>query len=628
MRRDLFPWTATGILLLAAWARLSRLTWYSLDVDEAFSLFWARVPLGQLVPDLLALRGDPHPPGYYALLKPWLWLLGENEPGLRLFSALAGLLFVALIWRLGRDLLGPTPALVAAALAAVSPGLVYASLDARMDLPAATFALAGAWALWRGLGLTAAGAPALARAIAFGTAFLFLTLACYSHLAGALFVAGLAPACLLWAWPSVRQNGGWRTAGPALLTLLGVAIAYLPYALNAWRVSAFAGGVITRSAPDIAEILTIAVGWTLTHNALPPAPLAVVAAVFVWVAVLLGGPVARRLTRWGGLIALLLVPLLLVVVLSQRQALLQPKILAVTTAGPLLLALSALTAERRPGWGAPVLSAAALLPLFGLSLWGYAELWRPEAQRDNWEAAAAYLEAHVGPRDVVLTHLHFYDKALAFYYDGPIVTPFGSRLVDDDEVARGLAPYLDHEVLWLAQSGHELTDPDSRLENWLMARYPVVTAQFPMHITLKGFLLAASGFPPLPGTRPLEVAFAGGGRLSGVWLDQRRLPADDIWLHPPSNWLHVVLYATPGDYRLTLEDGPGNVWGGQLPSPGIPVTGDPKTVIRHDVDLNLNPAMPAGPYKVVLRQIGPDGPMPRADNGETWLILEQVEVLP
>ena len=161
-----------------------------------------------------------------------------------------------------------------------------------------------------------------------------------------------------------------------------------------------------------------------------------------------------------------------------------------------------------------------------------------------------------------------------------------------------------------------------------MARYPVVTAQFPTHITLKGFLLRAGGFPPLPETRALEIAFGENVRLAGYWLDQRRLPADDVWLHPPSNWLHVILYATPADYRLTLEDGPGNVWGEPLPAQGLPVTGAPGQVVRLDYDLNLNPELPPGMYKVVLRVAGPTGPRARADNGESWLILEQVEILP
>jgi hypothetical protein len=617
---------APAIVLLAAWLRFSRLTWFSLDLDEAFSLYWARVPLFDLIPDLIALQGDPHPPAYYALLKPWLAAVGVNEVGLRLFSTLSGVVFVAGLMRLARAQFGPVAALAAGLLAAICPPLVFASVDARMYMPAALFVLAGAWWLHAGVRLAREGAPVARQRWTAAWAGLAVLLACYSHIGGALAASGLALALVWWSRSSSGRT--WLAQAGSGATALGLAgLAYLPYALNAWQASGVTGGVITRSAPGFLEMFRVVSDWLLFLAAPLPPSRALIGALLLWGLVLMGGIIIwRRRASWMATISWLLLPMTLVVVLSTRQAVLQPKMLVITTAAPLLLALCAPLAGTVVSWRR-LTPVAPLLPLLALMVWGTDQLWRPEAERDNWRAAAEYLEEHAGPNDVVLTHLHFYEEALRFYYDGPIVAPFGSQLGGDDEVARGLASHLDREVLWLAQSGHEMTDPGSVLENWLIARYPVVTAQFPQHISLKGFLLNATDFPPLLGTMPLDVLYENGRRVSGAWLPARRLPATDVWLHPPSNWLHVVLYAEQADWRLTIEDQPGNVWGGQLPPQGQPVAAGPGEVVRLDYDINLNPDMPLGVYKVVLRQVGPDGNVPRADTGADWLILDTVEII-
>jgi mannosyltransferase len=593
-------WLALIIVGLAGLARLPRLAWHSLDVDEAFSAYWARVPLLELIRELLALRGDPHPPGYYALLKPWIALLGENEIGLRLFSALSGIVFVALMYRLGTELFSARVGATAALLAAVAPPLVYESLDARMYMPAAVFILAGCLLLWRALRQGGLGR--------FVAAFVWLILACYCHVAASLAVASLAVGLVI-----VRGKRFWQGA----ITLMAVGLAYLPYAVHAWQASSAQEGAVHLWSPDFWELMRFTGTWSLFHGASPASWLVLVSGVVVWGAVAWG--LARRtgtVEARGWVAGSLIVPLLLIALLSQRQALFQPKMLIITTLAPLLLALSL----PRRIWLLALLLAA--------EVWGYTALWQLAAQRENWRAAGDYLQVHVGPHDLAVVHMHFYEEPLRLYYSGSVVTPFGSRLTSDKEVADGLAPYLDAEVLWLVQSGTEYTDPDRLLENWLVQRYPLVTEQYPNRIAIKGFLLQATGFPPLPGTVPLDVDFVGGARVASVWLDARALPARDIWLHPPSNWLHVTLYATPGEYALSLEDDPGRVWGYNLQRGRAFVQAELDEIARLDYDINLNPETPPGVYKVVLRVAGPQGYLPRADNGESYLVLEGVEVTP
>ena len=50
-------------------------------------------------------------------------------------------------------------------------------------------------------------------------------------------------------------------------------------------------------------------------------------------------------------------------------------------------------------------------------------------------------------------------------------------------------------------------------------------------------------------------------------------------------------------------------------------------LVRLGYDSNLNPDMPPGVYKVVLRLARTDGFVPRADTGADWLILDTVEIV-
>jgi len=102
-------------------------------------------------------RYDPHehhgPTLLYATL-PVAWaasaetLAELNEVHLRLVTALAGILLVALAW-LARDTLGPAATLFAALLTAVSPAMVFYSRYYIMEMLLVTFTFAGMVALWR-----------------------------------------------------------------------------------------------------------------------------------------------------------------------------------------------------------------------------------------------------------------------------------------------------------------------------------------------------------------------------------------------------------------------------------------------------------------------------------------------
>jgi len=124
------------LLLLAFALRLFRLAGPLLSWDEGWSIGLATLGWGEIA-RITAL--DVHPPLYYFVLKLWL-ALGSHEAWVRLFSVLVGVATVPLAYATARlwsrtagaaereECLG----IVAAAVVAISPFLVYYSQVARM----------------------------------------------------------------------------------------------------------------------------------------------------------------------------------------------------------------------------------------------------------------------------------------------------------------------------------------------------------------------------------------------------------------------------------------------------------------------------------------------------------------
>lgn len=104
--------------------------------DEMFSMRMAHASLGDLLSGAVRDRGNPS--GYYLLLHGWLHLFGDSLGSARLLSALSGACAVPLTAILARRLAyPPVTAVVAAALVALSPPLVYLAREARV-FPLAT----------------------------------------------------------------------------------------------------------------------------------------------------------------------------------------------------------------------------------------------------------------------------------------------------------------------------------------------------------------------------------------------------------------------------------------------------------------------------------------------------------
>lgn len=195
------------LLLIAAPLRLLNLGQESLWYDESTTVWIAKLPWDRM---MAALHGDVHPPLWFWIEWINVRVFGDSEFADRLPAALLGIFAVWLTWRLALALgMSRTPAFIAGILAAVMPGLLYYSQDARMYpllvcavLVAALAALNDAWPVFALAGVVAT----------------------YSHNLGWVYI-GLIGLAALSARPR-KWVEGWR--GPVLAGLM-IGLVYLPW---------------------------------------------------------------------------------------------------------------------------------------------------------------------------------------------------------------------------------------------------------------------------------------------------------------------------------------------------------------------------------------------------------------
>lgn len=123
-------WIVAGLTVLAALLRFVTLGVQAYHHDEAITAY--RV-LGDTFFEAMNAVGysESAPPLYYALAWPWTQLTGTGEFGLRSLSALAGVATVPVAYLIGAELRDRRAGLMAAALVAVNPMMLWYSQEAR-----------------------------------------------------------------------------------------------------------------------------------------------------------------------------------------------------------------------------------------------------------------------------------------------------------------------------------------------------------------------------------------------------------------------------------------------------------------------------------------------------------------
>jgi len=261
---------------------------------------------------------------------------------------------------------------------------------------------------------------------------------------------------------------------------------------------------------------------------------------------------------------------------------------------------------------------------------------------DDWTAATAFIEAHEQPNDRVIVIPDWGQEAFRYHYRGEAdvigVLPGVNDELDLDSILEPLVS--GYQRVWYVSYQPEVSDPDELADSWFRARAVTVTDVFPsgMAVRLYDFAPEVTALPDI--ARPLDARFGDMAALRGVYLPASRGSARDNRLHPPSNWVHVILYwetLQPGaDFvpRARLTDSFGQVYGGALERDNdllhrMPVsTWQPGILYRTPYDLNVNPDTPLGVYNIEVMVLVGGQPLPAtgADTGATWVIAGQFTV--
>jgi mannosyltransferase len=118
-----------GLIVLAAILRFYRLGHQGFWFDEGNTALEVRFTLGQML--TLLKHYESTPPFYYGIVWVWSRVFGDTELGLRSLSALLGVLTVPMAFAAASKLVSRRAGLIAAALVAFNPYLIWYSQEAR-----------------------------------------------------------------------------------------------------------------------------------------------------------------------------------------------------------------------------------------------------------------------------------------------------------------------------------------------------------------------------------------------------------------------------------------------------------------------------------------------------------------
>lgn len=389
-------WMLIALTLVAGVLRFATVTSQSYWFDEALTAHEMRLPFAAMWSSLLT--HETNPPLYYVLT--WLWsrLFGVGEVSLRFISALAGTAVVPITYACGKELISRRAGLIAAALAAVSPFMVWYSQEARSYMLFA--ALCGTSLLFAA---RCARAPSLRNHVGW---VISGSLAILTHFFAGFLIGPEA----IWLLLLLKRGRVTVTASAVLaavqLALLPLIVHDTSHPIASW-ISGFPLSVRIEQVPVEFALGTLYRGSLASHGLLIGACAAIVCGALI----VLGGTRGER--RAGALIAaiagfILLVPLALTQVGHDYFDV--RNLMPVWIPLALLVALACSTARTQAlGFGL----ATALVGLFVIA--GIRIDSGAQYQRPNWRGAAAALGSPSGARAIVAYDGAFAAGPLAIY---------------------------------------------------------------------------------------------------------------------------------------------------------------------------------------------------------------------
>jgi mannosyltransferase len=379
-------WIVAGLTLLGAVLRFATLGVQAYHHDEIVTA--SRILRGGFGHAMDAVGfSESAPPLYYALAWVWTQVTGTGEFGLRSLSALAGVATVPVAYLIAIELRGRRAGLMAAALVAVNPMLLWYSQEAR------------AYALL--VLLCAVSLLYCARALREGRRrdFLLWGIASALALASHYFAVFVVAVEAIWL---LRRQGRDSAPGLGIVVLCGLALAPLAihqmsYGHAEWIGNFTLGHRLWETAG------AFVVGETTDIIARPQRPLLLLLPLAL-------GLSALALVAWRGnreerraaalplslSLAAVGIPLLLALLAPSKDFLLARNVLPALV--PLLIAIAiglTLPAARRLG---TAIGAVLLAYSLGFCVWAS---FSPDLQRPDWDVVAAKIGEPQAPRATV-----------------------------------------------------------------------------------------------------------------------------------------------------------------------------------------------------------------------------------
>ena len=406
-------------LLLAFALRVYALGAQSLWNDEGTSVALSSLSIEAIING--AAR-DIHPPLYYLLLHFWMPLAGNTEYAVRFLSVIAGVLTVALVFRVSCSVFDERVATLAAFLTALSPFQVYYSQEARMYVWVMLFAAISVYAMMRWLNLKTQISnlkPVFGIwDLGFGTWLIYIaaTMAMlYTQYVGAFIILAENLAFGVWLFFPIRNSQFTiRNSQFAIRTLVNwfagqliIGLFFLPWYL-------FAGGQLA-AWPSISEPLDLprlvwrvlsvfSVGLTLEGT------LATLTAIVFGILFLLGWRWTRNPNANGGIVTLAawtLVPMAAMYIVSLTRPAYNPKFLLLATPAFYILAARGLIQSSRfkvrglsIGHLSFVICSLIILAGNAQSILNY--YFDPRYARDDYRAIVRFINTNVRDGDGLL----------------------------------------------------------------------------------------------------------------------------------------------------------------------------------------------------------------------------------
>jgi len=582
------------LVFLAFFLYTFRLDYQSLWYDEGFSVYLARMGLGEITS---RTAHDIHPPFYYYLLHLWVLVFGSTEFSLRFLSAIFGVLSVPLIWAVGKRLLGENSGLLSAALVTISPLFLWYSQEARMYTLVTFLCLLSTYLLLRVVG------GGGGRVLLWAAYVVTNVVAVYTHFYAFFVLVFQLLFFLFWwvLWSRGRVRQRWPTMVSLLLGQAAVVGAYLPWSgfvlqrygadVSYWQGTLRVGEVLRKT------LIAFSTGHSVLEVLAQPIALGYLLILVLALAILLVKGARRRglvedadaavmpmidrrpwLTLWGLLLYLGL-PCLLLILISYQRAKFHPRYLMLSAPAFFLLIAGGLAAlldlgRSRAGYGRNAALIVGCLCLCYLGVTSgysvYNAYFDIDFLKDDFRSAARFIEEHKGQNEVVILSSGHFFPVFSYYYQGDDWYPIPDEptLSAESVLSYGVADELNRilpgrDGVWVLLWQHDVVDPVGFLTEMLGEEGELVPYE-------GGFW----GLKLLHYALPAEVSFSNEPRpdypVTVNFDDQVLLLGYSVSTEDATtDGLEVTLYWQAlqdllEDYKvsLRLRDEQGHEWGG------------------------------------------------------------------